>query len=517
MVEFYLRTANINNLHIDKILTSFSKIIINNVSCIHDPVTPIMNLSNKYKGMIWLPIDKNARRIAAICPVRLYDEINNYFINDKKHFTVMTDVANDVIEVSFVKTIQKQLNKKWLFHTWSSKKKKLSNLSLTIKMDGVRFRPLGMYHLVPHKPLLSYAASSLAFILENSGLKTFTLFRSKDLKQLISDFDIFCHTNDLHINFATFDIKNFFTEVQTTVILPRLKFVLDNYVKTNHTQYISVPKHKNKYANIFNPVTKPHCGRDFSSFYYTFSMDMLYDIIVFAINNAYFRVGSYILKQSDGLPQGDPISPLMAIIYVAIDEHVFNTVMRSNLSTSTDIYLLLIRYADDLLRCIASRIIIDEDVAKIDDMIKNDLYERDITSKNLLLIKSEPDELKYLDADVIVYDNSSRIKIIYHNKNSDIIDCNYQTVGRLHDMNDYLHIKTKTNAFANMLIRVSDYTTYEIDYIKPALELMYEMSLLSYEWRHMYAAFRVCFNARRSNIWLHIARLTGRFFNKKSY
>ena len=196
-------------------------------------------------------------------------------------------------------------------------------------MDGVRFRPLGMYHLVPHKPLLSYAATSLAFILENSGLKTFTLFRSKDLKQFISDFDSFCNSNNLHLDFASFDIKNFFTEVQTMHILPRLRFVLDNYVRTNHTQYVSVPKHKNKYAHKFNPVTKPHIGRDFSSFYITFSMDTLYDIIVFAINNAYFRIGSYILKQSDGLPQGDPISPLMAIIYVAIDEHNFNNIMRS--------------------------------------------------------------------------------------------------------------------------------------------------------------------------------------------
>ena len=60
------------------------------------------------------------------------------------------------------------------------------------------------------------------FLLENSGLQSFTLFRSNTLKQIISDFDLLCTQNNYKIDYDTFDIKNFFTEVQKKHLIPRL-------------------------------------------------------------------------------------------------------------------------------------------------------------------------------------------------------------------------------------------------------------------------------------------------------
>lgn len=517
VISFNLQKANIKNYHIEKIKTTFSDIITNCKSLTYDPVTPITKLKNKYDGMIWLVVDKNSRRIAAVCPIRLYDELNTYFINDTKHFNVVSEVCTNSIEKLYVENIQKSMNKKWLYYTWKNKIKKLANLSLTVKMDGVRFRPLGMYHLVPHKKILSYVATALAFILEHSNLKTFTLFRSKDLKKYISDFDDFCKQNDLFIDFATLDIKNFFTEVQTNYLLPRLKFVLNNFVKYNHTKFVSVPKYK-QYTKR-NTNTKTHKGRDNSYDFITLSTDMIYDIIVFALNNAYFKLGNYILKQGNGLPQGDPMSPLLSIIYVATDEHKFNTIDKRILTTKYDIFLLILRYADDLIRCIASRNICDVTLKLIDNYIENDLYECDVDNKNLLLIKSDKKDIKYLDADVVVYDDNHRIKIIYHNKNNDIINTDFQSFGRLHHHDDYLLMKTKINAFANMLIRIDDYTTYDYDFILPTLLILYEMFLLDYKWWHMFAAMTVCYRARRNNIWFTCAKIAGalfdNFYNRK--
>ena len=67
--------------------------------------------------MIWVPVDKNARKIAAICPVRLKFELHKCFIQDKKHFTLITDSVNDTLEPSYVNLILQKLDKNWFCHT----------------------------------------------------------------------------------------------------------------------------------------------------------------------------------------------------------------------------------------------------------------------------------------------------------------------------------------------------------------------------------------------------------------
>ena len=188
--------------------------------------------------MIWIPVDKNARKIAAVCPVRLKYEIDKCFIQDKKHFTLITDNVNDILEKSYVKLVMEKLNKNWLSYTWKNKQKFLPNLSVTIKLDGIRFRPLGMFHRVPFVKLLSYISRGLCCIIENSGLKTFTLFRTIDLKQIIKDLDELCNKNDFEIDYKVLDIKNFFTEVQLKYLIPRLRFVLSRYGLKNHTNFV---------------------------------------------------------------------------------------------------------------------------------------------------------------------------------------------------------------------------------------------------------------------------------------
>ena len=70
-----------------------------------------------------------------------------------------------------------------------------------------------------------------------------------------------------------------------------------------------------------------------------------------------------------------------------------------------------------------------------------------------------------------------------------------------------MHIKTKINTFANILVRVYDYSTFHYDFLKPTLELMYEMFLLNYKWNDMKSVINVCGRSRKSKVWNIIINL----------
>ena len=95
-------------------------------------------------------------------------------------------------------------------------------------------------------------------------------------------------------------------------------------------------------------------------------------------------------------------------MYVLVDEHRHKLIPRQ-FNVSYDYVLLLIRYADDLLRFIATKKLEDDFIKTVDDYIINDLYESDISCKNLILVPD--DTSKYLDTDIVLY-NIIMIKML---------------------------------------------------------------------------------------------------------
>ena len=52
-----------------------------------------------------------------------------------------------------------------------------------------------------------------------------------------------------------------------------------------------------------------------------------------------------------------------------------------------------------------------------------------------------------------------------------------------------------------MLIRVIDYTTFDFDCLQPTLEIMYEISLLGFNRKHMLSILSMVNRSRKSKIW----------------
>jgi len=194
----------------------------------------IIALKQRHPHDIWIKIDHNPRQAARICPVRLHHEITKAFISDTAHFTLYSTSSpqsRDHTQFSLASSIsQKILSKlpvdrdRWLPHLWQHKPLGLPYLYLTIKDDGVRFRPIGSFLPIQHGPILSIASRCLHALLCLSSLRAFSLRNSFALKTDISALDTRARKGGSFLRFCTFDIKNFFTEINHNVLLSRVKF-----------------------------------------------------------------------------------------------------------------------------------------------------------------------------------------------------------------------------------------------------------------------------------------------------
>ena len=365
-----------------------------------------------------------------------------------------------------------------------------------VKLDGVRFRTVGSHTSVPHKRLLSYAATAMLAILRFSGLHHLGIFSTGDFKGIINDFDkSIQNLEGWEINFTTFDVKNFYSEVQKQHLKPRLTFVKKWFQKTNKTNYISIPKKKT------DTLSKPHPGRNSSSEFLTFHINDIMDICDFASSFAFFTLGNIVLQQISGLPTGCPMSGPAAFVYVSYDEHLAKT--PTFIRTITTQYrIATCRFADDIFLGLAvPQAYGTHPFDELCYFYINNIYERDLPEKNLI-IKIDTESNKFLDSDVIVYNNKSRIKTIYHNKNNTIIETDQQDVGRFHDDTAKSSDLSKINAINTILVRIADSTTYQRDMVKPTTEVMYELKCLHYKTHKIRAALLKANRSRPNPIWM---------------
>ena len=485
----------------------FLKLLNTSLSPCNDPpftgsTRNVRDLLSKHPGFLWLPIDKNTRKAARLCPKRLFNEIKTFFLKDTVTYSIISDNNED--EEQFVKTILKKLKKEWLKYSWNSKPKKLPYLYLVVKSDGVRFRPIGSYAPCPYKYLLSKASTALYCLLLFTGAKHFNVSKITEVKEQVRIFAENAKLQNLNIHSDTFDIKDFFTAVQKKFMLQRLQFFKTLFIKRNGTDIISVPKSIYKDKNL-----KPHPGADLTHKYINFTLDTLIEIVIFALDNAFFKLGHYIIQQIAGLTMGDPLSPPLAILNVCYDEHAFKLPYQIPNSL-----VLIIRYVDDILRFIACLPNNEIFINYVDFAIKYLLYEHDLPVKSLSVIQDFNESTKFLDADVIISKNKKQVKLVFHNKNSDIMKTLSQDIGRFFHAFDCTHIQTKIAAFANILVRAFDATTFPIDCIPAIIELMSEVFTLQYTFFDMHSALIKANRIRKNPMWKKAHNLVSFIFTK---
>ena len=166
-------------------------------------------------------------------------------------------------------------------------------------------------------------------------------------------------------------------------------------------------------------------------------------------------------------------------------------------------------YLDDELTLIATAPHLIHTHAQLHHFIINHLYEHDQQTKRLQI---EPqDTNKFLQANIIIHNNNRNIKITYHNKNQDIHLTKHQNVGRLRDSNAPSTHAQKAANISCLLTLVHDFTTLDIDMLKPAAAIIIEAAQLHYQPTIILSALHRANRTRPSHVWhalSHIAKHT---------
>ena len=283
IIAFHLYRNGLSQSIIDHISTLFNSCLLN---------TPLLFQSNKhlhsilqtYPNYIFIPIDHNARQCAIICPVRLHHLTKSTFIDDTKHFKIILNSSTSTI----TNQIRKLLQPHWFPHT-IKKKPKFPKLYLILKLDG-RARPIGS----TVESLLN--SRGLHGILQTAPIKHFILFNSTHLKRKIHEFNQLARRHNLIIRNKNYDIKNFYTEVNSPSLISKTIFITNRYCKFYKTNHISIPRSDKKLPTITGWSNDPR--------YYCLSIKDIVNVLTLAIQNAYFTLGDHILQQSQGLPMG---------------------------------------------------------------------------------------------------------------------------------------------------------------------------------------------------------------------
>ena len=200
----------------------------------------------------------------------------------------------------------------------------------------------------------------------------------------------------------------------------------------------------------------------------------------------------------------DPLSPPLACLYVAYDEHHFKIRQIPLTSNNDDVLLRILRFMDDVLLLLAIPLLhFHNDTTIVSDFLTSHLYEHDIEDKVLQLLPDN-DSMKFLDADIIVYNNRKNIKITYHNKNDDFTVTQTQTVDIFLPIFACTSTKVNISAFTAVLTRIHDFTTVPHDMIPLVLQIISEMIYLQYSQNMIHAILLKVNRIRPHLLWTAI-------------
>lgn len=100
-----------------------------------------------------------------------------------------------------------------------------------IKLDAIRWRPICSYSVSIIIKFLNMYSRALMHVFRLSGINHNALFDCFSLKSIINNFNSVDSTNNSFIFKFSFDVKNFYTEIDKTLLLLRVKFVFECYRK----------------------------------------------------------------------------------------------------------------------------------------------------------------------------------------------------------------------------------------------------------------------------------------------
>ena len=412
-------------------------------------------IQEKWKGWIFLERDKNLGSIAIACPmwyryhlIKTYDWTAwraNYLRISKKDEDILSNWKNGIKE----KGLDKLWNKKGLIpYCYGLPKEK----------DLGKMRPIVSYKKHPLKRLFNYVGKILCFMIKNSDIKSFTLWRTGDMTKVIEEANEMIgawNKEEIEVKMMVYDVKEMYTNLPHQEIIHAVEWLIERF-RERHGEWITITRNRMKDIKIGKKRGK------------SFNLSMIYETVKQDLNNAVFKCGIIPVIQTIGIPMGSPLSPSLAILTCAKAEHKMYTELRIN----TKFHAM--RYMDDIWFMIMKNKR-DESKEDLTDLFQN-------YSKKLKLEKErEGNRVRFLEREII-WDGEKLTERAFNKNNESLMKEGKRKFMNMLPNVSYGTRKMKRAIIIGRLIKIHVGTTIYVEKFWKGWLTLWEIGMLGYKW-----------------------------------
>ncbi|MBT4941639.1 MAG: hypothetical protein HON29_01230, partial [Candidatus Magasanikbacteria bacterium] len=256
----------------------------------------VIQIKKKLQGLVITNMDRHRGEISIECPCRYYANLKKMFDNEDDAGKTEKEVKKQIKE-----------NYKWQHIVRLKESGEIPGpvYNLNKEKDITRQRPVRPSFRTRNKTLLSITARVINFWINKATLKTRNWHIDNVLKIKThwqrEKTRISIYGKNTRFLFKPGDIKDFFTTCEHTEALQAVKYLRQRYKKK--TNLYKVRKRGR------NGVTNTTRGTLGDRRYTIISGDEVMDILQYALENQYYKLGKKIKQQKIGFPMGEAVAP----------------------------------------------------------------------------------------------------------------------------------------------------------------------------------------------------------------
>jgi hypothetical protein len=351
-------------------------------------------------------------------------------------------------------------------------------------------RVITSYYNFPMKRLLKLASKALTFCLRNlnKNVRHFTLHRLHDTKNILRKMKNRWHKQfgtAAHVEVIATDLKQMFTFLSHTEIRKATMWLFDMIQASRNKPPTSGRTLRKRRTLIKVDLDSPN-NVQFTTNYAVdsnciiFTLDDLYAIIDFDLDNTYTRIGNQLFKQNEGCPMGGLLSSFYGNTTCAFHENSF--LRQEPLANN----IWGIRQMDDLTLFIAHKSHdsnTTEDNNRILHQVQHNMYKGGLEAEIQEPEVNTQDKYvhKFAGHEIHTHKDLSDIYTTTLNENkTSIRTSGTQTKIRYPNMHTYTNQHSKLGNIIGSIHRIRTQNTYREDFTEAIGDLALELQCINY-------------------------------------
>lgn len=468
-----------------------------------DQLAEINALCAKLRKHCVFQLDKNDCCALFTCRRYAFDSIMETFVNDP-HYSATPLTQDDILKSWREQFASLDLGRFQSGFSVHPRHKLPYVYTMPKNKDINKFRPIMSYCTHPLRTTLRRACRALRFALRSYATDHMDMPTTSEFLPRVSSILAALRAEGYdRVHMLAGDIKQMYTELNHDFIMEAVDWLLDiirAQKRRQESTTIAVPRRGKKWMGM-GKSHNPHA-------FVNFTLLSLRNIVKFDLANAYFTVGTHVMKQNIGIPMGSPLSPALAVIVCAYSEHLY-----SKKQTAQGYFPLVrgLRYVDDALYITGSK------SCEVGSAAVAEFRLRQIAAScyhNDLVVELDPDQtvIHMLESEIDLTSNPN-IDIRFWHKNRDHLDAfGTQKFLKFQHYSSFSPLSAKRGVLVSTLLRVARNSLGDENTLYACRSIIRELKLLHYSNGCIAKAIksvsgRFCAEGMDRSVWGSVLRL----------